>query len=268
MNPTVELDIDARGVATVSLNRPDVNNAYDATLLEGLRDGVAALRANANVRVVVVRGHGRHFQAGADLDWLRKVAAQDAAANLAASRLTLAAVHDLCCLPLPTVALIHGACMGGGTGIAAACDIVIASSDARFAISEARWGLAATIIFPHLVAAIGTRQARRYAQSCEVFDVTTAHAIGLVHAVCEPGELDAAAASIIDHLLRAAPGALAETKLGVLEAGGLLLDDAALEALAAAHAARRQHAEAAEGIASFAERRDAAWYPGSAGSKS
>jgi methylglutaconyl-CoA hydratase len=199
--------------------------------------------------------------AGADLDWLRAVAARDAGANLAASRLTLTAVHDLCCLPQPTIALVHGACMGGGTGIAAACDIVVASRDARFAISEARWGLAATIIFPHLVAAIGSRQARRYAQTCEVFDAVTAQRIGLVHEVCEPGALDAAAAPLVEHLLRAAPGALAETKHGVLDAGGLLLDEATLEKLAAAHARRRQHAEAAEGIASFTERRDATWYP-------
>ncbi|MGE0483239.1 MAG: enoyl-CoA hydratase-related protein [Gammaproteobacteria bacterium] len=262
MNPSVELTLGPRGIATVTLNRPAVNNAYDENLLRGLRDGVAELRENIAVRVVLVRGAGRHFQAGADLDWLRTVAAQDAAANLAASRLTLAAVHDLCCLPQPTIALVHGACMGGGTGIVAACDIVVASRDARFAISEARWGLAATIIFPHLVAAIGTRHARRYAQTCEVFDADTAKHIGLVHEVCDPGALDAAAAPLIEHLLRAAPGALAETKQGVLEAGGLQLDESALDRLAAAHAARRQHAEAAEGIASFAERRDATWYPG------
>ncbi|MEQ8659710.1 MAG: enoyl-CoA hydratase-related protein, partial [Gammaproteobacteria bacterium] len=229
-------EVDARGVATVTLNRPAVNNAYDAALLEALLEGVLAVAADSTVRVLVVRGNGAHFQAGADLKWLRAVAARDTAANLAASRLTAEAMRALNQLPKPTIALVHGACVGGGTGLVAACDIVVAEHSASFAISEARWGMAATIIFPQLVAAIGIRNLRRYALSCERFDAATAHAIGLVHELCAPGALDAAAAPLIDSLLAVAPDAIALSKRSAMQVAGALVNDAVFERLVAEHA--------------------------------
>ncbi|MEQ8230372.1 MAG: enoyl-CoA hydratase-related protein [Gammaproteobacteria bacterium] len=264
MNDAVVLrEVDARGVATVTLNRPAVNNAYDAALLEALLEGVLAIAADSSVRVVVVRGNGPHFQAGADLKWLRGVAARDTAENLAASRLTAEAMRALNQLPKPTLALVQGACVGGGTGLAASCDIVIAESSASFAISEARWGMAATIIFPQLVAAMGIRNVRRYALTCERFDAASAAALGLVHVVCEPGALDATAAPIIDSLLGVAPDAIALSKRSAMQVAGALVNDAAFERLVAEHAAKRQSAEAAEGLASFAEKRHGSWYPAS-----
>lgn len=264
MSALVQTEIDSRGVVTVTLNRPEYNNAYNGDMLQSLLDGAEALASDAAARVVVIRGAGKHFQAGADLKWLRSVAAQDATANIAASRLTALAVHRLCCLPLPTIALVQGACIGGGTGVAAACDVVIAANDAQFAISEARWGLAASIIFPHLNACMGSRQVRRYAQTCEKFDAVTAKRLGLVHEVCDGDALDEVAAPIIDHLLRAAPVSLRETKLGVLQCAGLLLSDDELSELIIAHANKRQSSEAKEGILSFLEKRDATWYPAQA----
>lgn len=255
-------DLDARGVATVTLNRPTVNNAYDEALLAALLATVRKLAVENAVRVLVVRGNGPHFQAGADLTWLREVAARDTAANLAASRLTAEAMRALNQLPKPTIALVHGACVGGGTGLASSCDIVIAERTASFAVSEARWGMAATIIFPQLVAAIGIRNVRRYALTCERFDAVTARAIGLVHDVCEPGGLDTAAASVIDALLAVAPDAIALSKRSAMQVAGALVNDAVFERLVAEHAAKRQSAEAAEGLASFAEKRPAAWNPG------
>ncbi len=255
-------DLDARGVATVTLNRPAVNNAYDEALLAALLATVGKLAVETAVRVLVVRGNGAHFQAGADLGWLREVAARDTAANLAASRLTAEAMRALNQLPKPTIALVHGACVGGGTGLASSCDIVIAERTASFAVSEARWGMAATIIFPQLVAAIGIRNVRRYALTCERFDAATARAIGLVHDVCEPGGLDAAAATVIDALLAVAPDAIALSKRSAMQVAGALVNDAVFERLVAEHAAKRQSAEAAEGLASFAEKRPAAWNPG------
>lgn len=262
----LQVEIDARGVATVRLNRPQRNNAYDGALLQALLDGLAELQADPAVRVIVLRGNGAHFQAGADLGWLREVAARDAAqgsdaAGLAASRLTAQAVRALDDSPKPTVALIHGSCIGGGTGVAAACDVVIAERSAVFAISEARWGLAATIIFPQLDAAIGVRQVRRYALSGERFDAARAQAIGLVHEVCEPGGLDAAAAPVIDGLLRSAPQASAISKRSARACAGAIVSDARFEQLVEEHARRRRSAEAAEGLAAFAQRRAPAWAP-------
>jgi methylglutaconyl-CoA hydratase len=257
----VLIGTDRRGIATVTLNRPAVNNAYNGEVLEALIDGCERLAADEGVRVVVIRGNGRHFQAGADLAWLDEIGRMDGAANLEASRRTALAMHRLNAMPMPTVALVHGACIGGGTGIAASCDVVVASRDATFAISEARWGMIASIIFPQLNAAIGVRNVRRYALSCERFDADRARAIGLVHEICEPGRLDEAAAPIIEGFLTAAPEAVRESKRVALECAGAIMSDAEFEKLVAVHAARRQSAEATEGRRSFLEKRDAGWYP-------
>jgi len=259
--PLVLCSVDARGIARVTLNRPDKNNAYNAALVQALLETFGGLAADPRVRVVVIRGNGRHFQAGADLNWLAEIAGQDEAANLETSRRTAAVVRGLNEFPKPTIALIHGACIGGGTGVAAACDVVIASRDASFAISEARWGLFASVIFPQLNAAIGERNVRRYALTCERFDAVEAQRIGLVHVLCEPGELDAAAAPIVEALLIAGPKAVAQTKRDVMRCAGSIMDESLFDALVASHAAKRQTAEAAEGFASFVEKRDPAWYP-------
>ncbi len=258
--PAVLSGLDARGVATVTLNRPALNNAYNADLLEGLIETCAALAADPRVRVMVVRGNGAHFQAGADLKWLRQVAAMDAATNHAASTATAEAMRSLNEMPKPTLALVHGFCVGGGTGIVASCDIVIAERDAMFAISEARWGMAATIIFPQLVAAMGLRNVRRYALSGERFDARRAEALGLVHEVCDTGQLDACAAPIIDALLKVAPEAQALSKLSALRCAHATIDDALFARLVDEHATKRRSAEAAEGLASFTDKREGAWY--------
>jgi len=260
-DPPVLSAVDARGVATLTLNRPEVNNAYNGEMIDALIAAGEALSGDRRVRVVVLRGAGRHFQAGADLKWLQECSRLDEAGNLEVSRRTASAVRGLGELPVPTVALIHGACYGGGVGIAAACDVVIASAEASFAITEARWGLMAGIIIPQLNAALGARQVRRYALTCERFDAATAKALGLVHEVCPSGGLEQAAAPIIDALLRAAPGSLAETKRTVLAEAGLLLEEARFAALVRDHAAKRRSTEAAEGLASFVEKRPPAWYP-------
>ena len=194
-NGPVLWNVDARGVATVTLNRPQVNNAYDAALIQGLHDAMDAL--GSEVRVLVLRGAGRHFQAGADLKWIRAVAAQSREENESASRATALAVHRLNMLAVPTVALVQGGCFGGGTGIVAACDIVIAGDDAMFSIAETRWGLTAAIILPQLADAIGARQVRRYALTGERFGAEEARRIGLVHEVVPAAELSAAGENMV-----------------------------------------------------------------------
>ena len=257
----VLLAIDERGVATLTLNRPRVNNAYDGEVIHRLAELVSDCRGNPRVRVVVMRGNGPHFQAGADLVWLREIAALGEEENVEVSRRTATALRELDAIPKPTVALVHGGCFGGGIGLVASCDIVIASEDARFAITEIRWGLVPDIIVPQLNAAIGARQVRRFALSGERFDAPTAKAIGLVHEICPEGGLDAAAAPVIDALLLGAPQAIAQTKCTARAENGLAPHEDRLEALIRAHAMKRCSSEAAEGLACFDEKRKPRWYP-------
>src|SRR5215216_5709010 len=252
-------DLDERGVATVTLNRPEVNNAYDAGLIGGVLAAMDELGKKPKLRVVVLKGNGKHFQAGADLKWINAVRPQSPEENEAVSRATFEAVQRLNGLPIPTVALVQGGCFGGGTGVISACDVVVAADNALFSISEVRWGLTAAIIIPQLCDAIGVRQVRRYALTGERFGAEEARRIGLVHEVVAPDQLEAAGARIVGQLLENDPAAIAETKTVALAAAFGNPDDATFNALVESHAAKRQTAEAAEGLASFAEKRGARW---------
>jgi len=258
----VLVDVDRRGVATVTLNRPQVNNAYDGALIAALADGLERLAATDGLRLVVLRGNGKHFQAGADLAFLRHLSAAPADENLAFSRATVAVIEALASFPCPTIALIHGGCFGGGVGMVAACDMAIASTDAIFSLTEVRWGITPAPVVPALVAAIGVRALGRYGLTAERFGADEALRIGLLHAVCQPGALDEAAAPLIDGILMAAPEAVAVTKRLVRRTAGLETSAAFREQLAVEAATRRHSAEAKEGLASFAEKRKPAWYPG------
>jgi methylglutaconyl-CoA hydratase len=255
-NHSVLCSIDERGVATVTLNRPEVNNAYDAGLIQGLLKGMDSL---GSARVVVLKGNGKHFQAGADLKWIRSVAAQGEKENEDASRDTGMAVKRLNELPIPTVALVQGGCFGGGTGIVAACDVVIAADNAMFSIAETRWGLMAGIILPQLADAIGARQVRRYALTGERFGAEEARRIGLVHEVVPLAELAAAGEKVVEAILQNAPQANAETKARALQFAFGRVDEPVFREIVAEHAAKRRSDEAVEGLASFAEKRPARW---------
>jgi methylglutaconyl-CoA hydratase len=259
VQPAVLRSVDARGVATVTLNRPEVNNAYDDALIGGLHEAMDELGAHPGLRAVVLRGAGKHFQAGADLKWITRVAGQSAQENERVSRATALAVHRLNTLPVPTLALVQGGCFGGGTGIVAACDIVIAADSAVFSIAETRWGLMAGIILPQLADAIGARQVRRYALSGERFGAQEARRIGLVHEVVALADLQAEGERHVGQLLQNAPEANAQTKEVALEFAWGAIDDKVLGRLVAQHAAKRRSAEATEGLASFVEKRAARW---------
>jgi methylglutaconyl-CoA hydratase len=259
-NGTVLWDLDARAVATVRLNRPQVNNAYNGDLVQGVHQAMDALGMQQDLRVLVLRGNGKHFQAGADLAWIGAVGQASPEENERVSRATAELVRRLDTLPVPTLALVQGGCFGGGTGIVAACDIVIAADNAVFAITETRWGLMAGIILPQLCQAIGLRALRRYALAGERFDAREAHRIGLVHDVCALAELEAVGAKIVDSLLLTAPHATTATKLRALQVAGAFVDDGVFRDLVREHAAIRQLPEALEGLASFHEKRKPAWY--------
>jgi methylglutaconyl-CoA hydratase len=210
---------------------------------------------------VVLKGNGRHFQAGADLKWINSVRPKSAAENREVSRATAEAVDRLNRCPVPVVALVHGGCFGGGTGIVSACDVVIAADNSIFSISEVRWGLHAAIIVPHLNDTIGMRQARRYAITGERFDAQEARRIGLVHEVVPLDRLEARGAEIVAQILENSSSAMAKTKQHILESAWSGFDRATLDALIDSHASARQTEEAAEGLASFAEKRRASWAP-------
>jgi methylglutaconyl-CoA hydratase len=255
----VLLDIDQRGAAHVVLNRPQRNNAYDGALIQALLAALDTLEQTRGLRAVLISGCGRHFQAGADLTWIDAVRAASRDDNVAASRATAQAIWRLNAAPVPTIALIQGGCFGGGTGLAAACDVVIAAEDAVFSIAEVRWGLTAAIIVPQLNDAIGVRQVRRYALTGERFSAAEARRIGLVHEIVPATELAAAGARIVEAVLQNGPQAIAQTKELTLESAWGHLGEAALTRLVELHADKRQSAEAVEGLASFKEKRAAKW---------
>ena len=258
-NPPLLSSVDPRGVANVVLNRPEVGNAYNGELIGALLTALASLSGQAGLRALLLTGNGRHFQAGADLKWVRALAGGTLADNVEASQATAAAVDRLNRLPIPTVALVQGGCFGGGTGLVAACDIVIAAEDAVFSIAEVRWGLTAAIIIPQLSDAIGVRQLRRYALTGERFGAAEAVRIGLAHKLVPRAELAAAGQAVIADLIGNGPEAMAETKAVALNSAWGGFGPETLEALALGHAQKRRSAEASEGLASFVEKRAARW---------
>ncbi len=217
------------------------------------------LAAPKGLRAVVLKGNGKHFQAGADLKWINAVRKSSPDENLRVSRATAEAMKRLNMAPVPTVALVHGGCFGGGTGMIAACDIVLAADNAQFSIAEVRWGLHASIIIPQLTDAIGGRQLRRYALTGERFGPQEACRIGLAHMMVALSDLESAGARIVEHLLANGPGAIAQTKAWILKSALAGLDEDEFAAIVESHSAKRQSAEAGEGLASFAEKRAARW---------
>ncbi|HEY2135987.1 MAG TPA: enoyl-CoA hydratase-related protein [Xanthobacteraceae bacterium] len=251
---TLITTVDAHGVATLTLNRPDRSNSYDQALLDALAAETQRLGGDASVRAIVLRGTGKHFCAGAD------IGAHDSAKS-ADQRTTLPGLcHDIDTVAKPTVALVRGACIGGGVAFAACCDVVIAERDAVFALPEVRLGFAPGPLIPFLLHAIPARSLRRYLVSGERFGAEEALRIGLVHELCDAAGADAALARMLDEMLRAAPGAAASAKRALRRLGG----GASKELLAELQIEFQQgfeSAEAQEGRASFREKRKPAWAP-------
>jgi methylglutaconyl-CoA hydratase len=250
---TLTVEVSSRRIATVLLNRPERGNAFDPVMLVELAEQIAALGANDAMRIVVLRGSGRHFCTGADL--------ASRAADVPTAQPAKASLHDvliaLDTLPKPTVAVVHGAAIGGGAAFAACCDVVIAADSAFFAIPEVRVGMAPMGVMPFLIRAMGHRSFRRYGLSGERIAAAEALRLGLAHAVCEAASLDDTLALIADELLHGAPGAVGELKRAAAEFASRPL--AAILASRPAHDPKSP--EALEGIASFREKRKPRWYP-------
>ena len=222
---------------------------------------LAALASDDRVRAVVLTGSGKSFSAGADLNWMRRTATYGEAENLADARALAKLMATLNELPKPTIARVNGAALGGGTGLVACCDIVVASAHAIFGTTEVRLGLIPAVIGPYVVAAIGVRQARRLMLTGERIGAAEAARIGLVHEVVAADALDAAIATLLDHLRNGGPHALAAAKRLVRDLAGRPIDADLIDDTAQRIAALRASAEAREGLAAFLDKRSASWLP-------
>ena len=255
--PPVVLARDTRGIATATLNRPARGNAYDEAMLGALIDGLATL---GDARALVIRGAGKHFQAGADISWLNRAASYPPGQAFAASMATTRAMQMLNELSCPTIAMVQGACFGGGCGMVCCCDVALADPAAIFGLTEVRVGVAPTPISTHMVHAMGLRHTRRYALTGERFGAAEALRIGLVHEIVANDQREARLAEILDAVMLGAPGAIAATKASFLGANGLTLDERQMALLAHESWMQRAGAEGHEGTAAFAEKRKPVWY--------
>jgi len=256
---TVLIDIDSRGVATVTFNRPDVHNAFDDAMIVSLTAHLKKLDVDENVRAVVVRGNGKSFSAGADLNWMKRTADYSYDQNLADAQDLAEMLWILNRLSKPTVAVVQGAAYGGGVGLVGACDIVIASDLAKFRLSEARLGIMASVISPYVLAAIGESQARRYTLTAEPFGAADARRIGLVHEVVDAGDLDGKAEEILSLLLQNGPAAMSAIKGLVFSLQGRSFDETVVRETAEGIARVRASDEGKEGISAFLDKRKANW---------
>ncbi len=256
----VLLEATPEGVATVIINRADRRNAFDAEVISALREAFETLEGADGIRVVFVRGAGGTFSAGADLEWMRAAANQSEDENREDAMNMAVMLKHLHALPVLTVALVEGAAFGGGAGLAAACDMAIATADARFAFSEVRLGLVAATISPYVIAAIGPRRARALFALGRAFDAEAARGYGLVdEVVADSVALDAARDALAAEVTACAPGAMGEAKRLVDHVAGRPIDHALMWETAHRIARVRVSPEGREGIGAFFERRKASW---------
>jgi methylglutaconyl-CoA hydratase len=248
----------ADGVATLTLNRPEIHNAFDDRLIAELTARYRALDADPAVCAVVLTGNGASFSAGADLNWMRRMAGYSEAENVADAGAMASLLRLIDRLSKPTVARVHGSAFAGGLGLIAVHDIVIAASHAEFAVTEVRIGLIPAVISPYLVRAIGPREARRLFLTAERFGADEAHRIGLVHEVVAADALDATVARHLAALKRNSPQAMAASK-ALVEAVGRPIDDKLVEHTVRGIAAQRASADGVEGLSAFLEKRKPRW---------
>ncbi|RMQ31211.1 Gamma-carboxygeranoyl-CoA hydratase [Pseudomonas amygdali pv. mori] len=258
---TIELITDPRGFATLWLNRPDKNNAFNAQMIRELILALDQVQSDAGLRFLLVRGRGRHFSAGADLVWMQQAAELDYNTNLDDARELAELMYSLAKLKIPTLAVVQGAAFGGALGLISCCDMAIATADAQFCLSEVRIGLAPAVISPFVVQAIGERAARRYALTAERFDGQRAQQMGLI-AECYPAaDLQARTQEWIENLLLNSPQAMRVSKELLREVGSGELTPALRRYCESAIARIRTSAEGQEGLRAFLQKRTPGWQP-------
>jgi methylglutaconyl-CoA hydratase len=245
------------GIARVTLDRPELRNAFDDALIKQLHDAFVALGKDDEVRVVVLAGNGPAFCAGADLNWMKRMAKYGYAENLADAEALALMLATLDRLPKPTIARVHGPVFAGGTGLVAACDIAVGTREAKFCLSEAKLGLSPATISPYVIRAMGEHNARRYFLTAEVFGAEEALRIGMLSILTD--KLDEEIDALAGHLLAGGPQAHAKIKDLIRAVAGRPASDALAADTAKRIAEIRVSPEGREGIASFLEKRKAAW---------
>ena len=254
----LELEIQGQ-VATVWLNRPEVRNALDEVLLSEITQAITHLEQDDGVRVILLAGRGSVFCAGADLNWMKRMAAFSAEQNKNDAMGLATMLKTLKEVSKPTIARVHGAAFAGGMGLAAACDVVVAEPAAEFCLSEVRIGLIPSTISPYVIQALGIQAAKRYMLTAERLSAKEAHRLGFVQELCEEGMIDTSIAQIAKALIAGGPMALAQTKALMKSVVNRPLDDELISQTAGLIAQVRASPEGREGIASFLEKRLPAW---------
>jgi len=260
---TSSLAVERQGrVGRVILNRPERHNAFDDSLIAELTDALRTIEADEGVRVVILESTGKSFSAGADLEWMRRVASAPKQANRDDAMALAALMRTLAELRKPTIARVQGAAYGGGVGLVACCDIAVAATRARFALSEVKLGLIPAVISPYVVAAIGQRAARRYFLTGEILEASEAWRLGLVHELADDDSaLDGKIACLVEALLACAPGARAECKSLIRAVAGRPVTLDLIQDTAERIAKVRSSPEGMEGVGAFLEKRRASWVP-------
>jgi methylglutaconyl-CoA hydratase len=259
MTEKILTNVDHDGNATIVLNRPEVHNALDPEMVEGLTTALNTLDADDAVRAVVLVGAGESFCAGGDIAHMKASAAYPRDRNYEIALQSSRMFHTLYAMKKPTIACVRGAVRGGGCGLVAACDIAIGSRFSTFRLSEVKIGIIPSIISPYVSEAMGSRLARRYMLSGEEFDSAEAYRIGLLHEIVEDDMLNGAVGLMLAHLYSSAPGAIRAIKSLIPMSAGSVIDDALIHETAGRIADIRVTPEAQEGLAAFLEKRKPAW---------
>ena len=249
----------ADGVARVVMDRPQRHNAFEETLIDALAEAFETLAERPDVRCVILAGAGKSFSAGADLDWMKRSAGYSFDENLADARRLAEMIRRLDTLPMPTIALVQGAAIGGGVGLVAACDIALAAEATIFSFSEVKLGIIPSVISPYVLRAIGERAAGRYVLTGERFDAAEALRIGLVHAVLPADGLEAAGETLTDAILANGPEAVAAAKRLIADVAGKPIDETLIEETARRIADIRRSDQGREGVGAFLEKRKPNW---------
>lgn len=254
----LEHNIDPRGVVTLSLNRAELHNAFDELLIAALINTLKIYAQNPKTRLLVLRANGKSFSAGADLNWMKRVAQYSFAENKQDAEQLAELMSSLYHFPSPTLAIVQGATFGGGVGLVSCCDIAIASDKASFCLSEVKLGLVPAVISPYVIAAIGARQAQRYFLTAERFDAQMAFHLGLVQQLTSADSLEQTATDLIQTLLQNSPNALKACKKLIQEVDSAI-NSPLRDMTTTLIAELRASSEGKEGLSAFLEKRPAGW---------
>ncbi|MCO1334117.1 enoyl-CoA hydratase/isomerase family protein [Microbulbifer sp. OS29] len=265
MSDKLLCEVDSEGVATVTLNRPEIHNAFDDELIHLLATTFENLAQNPAVRVLVLASNGKSFSAGADLNWMKRMAIYSEEENRRDSAALAAMLYKLDTFPTPTIARVQGAAFGGAVGLVSCCDMAVATERASFCLSEVKIGLLPATISPYVINAIGTRHARRYFVTAERFSAERAAEIGLVSEVCAEGDLDLHVQKLVAAIADNGPRAVAMAKQLAMSMSNRVVNDELQGQTSALIAAVRVSPEGQEGLAAFLEKRAPKWMNGSDG---